>query len=114
MNRHVGKVLYDTGCSYPVLVLTKHVKKSDIIRGTVLVRYANSCEDRLPIAWVDIETPYVKKWLKRLVLQHSLVTSCWAVDIFYLEPTLLHATEQQWQLLRFEHRSGKGLPLLNR
>ena len=99
VNGHVGKVLYDTGCSYPVPVLTKHVNKSDITRGTVLVRYANSCEDRLPITWVDIKTPYVKEGLKRRVLQHSLVTLCWAVDMFYRNPTLLRATEQQWQLL---------------
>ena len=29
-----------------------------------MVRYANSCEDRMPIAWVDIETPYGKKRVK--------------------------------------------------
>lgn len=79
VNGHVGKVLYDTGCSYPVLVLTKHVKKSDITRGTVLVRYANSCEDRLPIAWVDIETPYVKGRVKAAcvaALACDLVLGC--------------------------------------
>ena len=79
VNGHVGKVLYDTGCSYPVLVLTKHVNKSDITRGTVLVRYANSCEDRLPIAWVDIETPYVKGRVKAAcvaALACDLVLGC--------------------------------------
>ena len=29
VNGHVGKDLYGSGCSYPVLVLTKHINKSD-------------------------------------------------------------------------------------
>ena len=76
---HVGKVLYDFGCSYPVLVLTKQVNTSDITQGTVLVRYANSCEDRLPIAWGDIEAPYVKGRVKAAcvaALACDLVLGC--------------------------------------
>ena len=79
VNGHVGKVLYDTGCSYPVLMLTKHVNKSDITQGTVLMRHANSSEDHLPIAWVDIETPYVKGRVKAAcvaALACDLVLGC--------------------------------------
>ena len=74
-----GRVLYDTGCNYPVLVAARHVTPSDITQDTVLVRYANSCEERLPIAWVDIETPYVKRRVKAAcvaALACDLVLSC--------------------------------------
>mgnify|MGYP003471107125 FL=1 len=114
VNGHVGKVLYDTGCSYPVLVLTKHVNKSDITRGTVLVRYANSCEDRLPIAWVDIETPYVKGRVKAAcvaALACDLVLGC-----RYVLPQPNPATCYRATVAAVETRAQKRkrLPLLNR
>jgi transposase InsO family protein len=74
-----GRVLYDTGCKYPVLVAARHVTPSDITQDTVLVRYANSCEERLPIAWVCIETPYVKGRVKAAcvaALAFDLVLGC--------------------------------------
>ena len=43
------------------------------------MRYANSCEERLPIAWVDIETPYVKGRVKAAcvaALACDLVLGC--------------------------------------
>ena len=64
---------------YPVHVLTKHVNKSDITQGTVLVMYANSCEDPLPIVWMDIETHYVKGRVKAAcvaALACDLVLGC--------------------------------------
>ena len=57
----------------------RHVTPSDITQDTVLVRYANSCEERLPIGWVDIETPYVKGRAKAAcvaALACDLVLSC--------------------------------------
>ena len=74
-----GRVLYDTGCKYLVLVAARHVTPSDITQDTVLVRYANSCEECLPIPWVDIEIPYVKGRVKAAcvaALACNLVLGC--------------------------------------
>ena len=112
VNELQGRVLYDTGCNYPVLVVARHINPSDITQDTVLVRYANSCEERLPIAWVHIETPYVKGRVKAAcvaALACDLVLGC----RYVLSQPNPAATEQQWLLLRLEHRSRKEFLLLN-
>ena len=74
-----GRVLYDTGCKDPVLAAARHVTPSDITQDTVLVRYANSCGERLPVAWVVIETPYVNGRVKAAcvaALAYDLMFQC--------------------------------------
>jgi hypothetical protein len=55
-----ASVLYDTGCNFPVLVSSKFVRQEDYTRRFVRVKFANNFEDFIPVAMVDIDTPYVK------------------------------------------------------
>ena len=52
-----ASVLYDTECDFPVLVNSKFVKEGDYTRQFVQVKFANSVEDSLPVAMVDVDTP---------------------------------------------------------
>ena len=55
-----ASALYDTGCDFPVLVNSKFVKEEDYTQQFVRVKFVNNLVDSLPVAMVDIDTPYVK------------------------------------------------------
>ena len=79
VNGHRGFVLYDTGCAYPVLVRTRYVRPTDHTKETVLVQYANCAEEQLPIAWVELDTPYMSGRVKAACmtsLSHDVVLGC--------------------------------------
>ena len=72
-------MLYDTGCDFPVLVNSKFVKEGDYTRQFVQVKFANSVEDSLPVAMVDVDTPYVKGRVAAACsagLAHDLILGC--------------------------------------
>ena len=55
-----ASVLYDTGCDFPVLVNSKFVKEGDYTSRIVQVKFGNNAEDSMPVAMVDVDTPYVQ------------------------------------------------------
>jgi len=77
VNGEGATILYDTGCSVPALVDKKYVKPEDYTGEVIEVQFANSARDSLPVAVIDLDSPYVKGKLKLRAWRDYHMTSYW-------------------------------------
>ena len=79
VNGTATTALLDTGCHYPVIVHHKYVRDTDRTGEYVDVVYANGSRETLPIAYVELESPYIKGRFKAACahqLHHGVVLGC--------------------------------------
>ena len=79
VNGEGATLLYDTGCSVPALVDKKYVRPEDYTGEVIEVQYANSARDSLPVALIDLDSPYVKGKIEAACLDglsHDVILGC--------------------------------------
>ena len=71
VNGKAVTALLDTGCHYPVVVHNKLVRDEDRTDEQVDVVYANGFKETLPIAYVELDCPYIQGRYKAACVPRS-------------------------------------------